>query len=107
MLHCSITVFPEESAMPNLNQTIDRSLAISRGVTTVLDRRIKDAAAAYIERTRRAQASYATSVGPAKGMSGAGPSQGANRAPPGGSAAATAASVGGSPIYFQQAWRDW
>ena len=93
--------------MPNLNQTIDRSLAISRGVTTVLDRRIKDAAAAYVERTRRAQASYATPVGPAKGMSAAGPSQGANRAPPGGSAAATAASVGGSPIYFQQAWRDW
>ena len=89
--------------MPNLNQTIDRSLAISRGVTTVLDRRIKDAAAAYIERTRRAQASYATSVGSAKGMSAAGPSQGANRAPPGVSAAATAASVGGSPIYFQQA----
>jgi pimeloyl-ACP methyl ester carboxylesterase len=107
MLHCSIIAFPEESAMPNLNQTIDRSLAISRGVTTVLDRRMKDAAAAYVERTRRAQASYATSVGPANGMSAAGPSQGANRAPPGGSAAATAASVGGSPIYFQQAWRDW
>jgi pimeloyl-ACP methyl ester carboxylesterase len=77
MLHCNIAVFPEESAMPNLNQTIDRSLAISRGVTTVLDRRMKDAAAAYVERTRRAQASYATSVGPANGMN------------------------------FQQAWRDW
>jgi pimeloyl-ACP methyl ester carboxylesterase len=77
MLHCNIAVFHEESAMPNLNQTIDRSLAISRGVTTVLDRRMKDAAAAYVERTRRAQASYATSVGPANGMN------------------------------FQQAWRDW
>jgi len=63
--------------MPNLNQTIDRSLAISRGVTTVLDRRMKDAAAAYVERTRRAQASYATPLGPANGMN------------------------------FQQAWRDW
>ena len=93
--------------MPNLNQTIDRSLAISRDVTTVLDRRMKDAAAAYVERTRRAQATYATSVGPANGMSADGSSRGANRAPAGGGAAATAASVGGSPIYLQQAWRDW
>jgi len=45
--------------MPNLNQTIDRSLSISRGVATVLERRMRDAYGAYFERLRRAQVAYA------------------------------------------------
>jgi pimeloyl-ACP methyl ester carboxylesterase len=45
--------------MPNLNQTIDRSLSISRGVANVLDRRVREAYAAYAERIRRANARYA------------------------------------------------
>jgi pimeloyl-ACP methyl ester carboxylesterase len=47
--------------MPNLNQTIDRSIAISRNVTSMLERRLRDAFAAYHERVRRAQAVYAAS----------------------------------------------
>src|SRR5690349_7426491 len=49
-------------AMPNLNQTIDRSLSISRNVATVLERRIRDAFAAYVEQIRAAQAAYAASL---------------------------------------------
>ena len=48
--------------MPNLNQTIDRSLSISRNVATVLERRIRDAFAAYVEQIRAAQAAYAASL---------------------------------------------
>jgi pimeloyl-ACP methyl ester carboxylesterase len=48
--------------MPNINQTIDRSLSISRNVATILERRIRDALTAYVERVRRAQARYAASV---------------------------------------------
>ena len=44
--------------MPNLNQTIDRSLSISRNVATVLERRIREAFTAYADRVRRAQAAY-------------------------------------------------
>ncbi len=47
--------------MPHLNQTIDRSLQISRNVATVLERRIKDAYQAYADRVRKAQAAYAQS----------------------------------------------
>ena len=47
--------------MPSLNQTIDRSLTISRNVATVLDRRVRDAYAAYAERIRDAQAAYLAS----------------------------------------------
>jgi pimeloyl-ACP methyl ester carboxylesterase len=47
--------------MPHLNQTIDRSLSISRNVATVLERRIKDASAVYADRIRNAQAAYAQS----------------------------------------------
>ncbi|HSU44417.1 MAG TPA: DUF3141 domain-containing protein, partial [Casimicrobiaceae bacterium] len=51
--------------MPNLNQTIDRSLSISRGVATVLERRLREAWADYATRIRRAQAAYAASAAPA------------------------------------------
>ncbi len=54
--------------MPNLNQTIDRSLSISRGVATVLDRRMRDAFTAYADRIRRAQATYAGAGVPGNGM---------------------------------------
>ena len=47
--------------MPSLNQTIDRSLSISRGVATVLDRRLRDAFTTYADRVRRAHATYAQS----------------------------------------------
>ena len=53
--------------MPNLNQTIDRSLSISRGVATVLERRIRDAYTAYFERLRRAHAAY-TATAPASAL---------------------------------------
>jgi pimeloyl-ACP methyl ester carboxylesterase len=51
--------------MPNLNQTIDRSLSISRGVATVLERRVREAYGDYATRIRRAQAAYAASAAPA------------------------------------------
>lgn len=63
--------------MPNLNQTIDRSLSISRSVATVLDRRVREAYAAYGERVRRAQAAFVASGPP------------------------------GNRLNPQQAWRDW
>jgi pimeloyl-ACP methyl ester carboxylesterase len=44
--------------MPSLNQTIDRSLQISRNVATVYERRMRDAAQAYADRVRTAQAAY-------------------------------------------------
>jgi pimeloyl-ACP methyl ester carboxylesterase len=47
--------------MPSLNQTIDRSLTISRNVANILDRRVRDAYAAYAERIRDAQAAYLAS----------------------------------------------
>ena len=54
--------------MPNLNQTIDRSLSISRGVATVLQRRGREAFAAYATRVRNAQATYVGPSIPAGGM---------------------------------------
>jgi hypothetical protein len=47
--------------MPNLNHTIDRSIAISRDVATTLERRIREASAAYYDRVRKAQAAYTAS----------------------------------------------
>jgi pimeloyl-ACP methyl ester carboxylesterase len=65
MLHCSIT---SEAFMPSLNQTIDRSLSISRGVASVLDRRMREATAAYADRVRRAQAAYVQAGVPGRGV---------------------------------------
>ncbi|HEX6138627.1 MAG TPA: DUF3141 domain-containing protein [Casimicrobiaceae bacterium] len=53
--------------MPNLNQTIDRSLSISRGVASVLDRRVREAFLAYAERVRGAHAAYAKAGVPVNG----------------------------------------
>ena len=52
--------------MPNLNQTIDRSLQISRNVATVYERRIREAVEAYTTRVRRAQAQFVADAAPAK-----------------------------------------
>ena len=51
--------------MPNLNQTIDRSLQISRNVATVYERRICEAVDAYTALVRRAQARYVADAAPA------------------------------------------
>ena len=44
--------------MPNLNQTIDRSLQISRNVGSTYQRRLRDAAEAYSNRVRKATARH-------------------------------------------------
>jgi len=44
--------------MPSLNQTIDRSLQISRNVATLFERRVREAADAYVGRVRTAVARY-------------------------------------------------
>ena len=44
--------------MPNLNQTIDRSLQISRSVASVYSRRVREATEAYAASVRKAQAGY-------------------------------------------------
>ena len=44
--------------MPNLNQTIDRSLQISRSVASVYSRRVREATEAYAANVRKAQAEY-------------------------------------------------
>ena len=44
--------------MPNLNQTIDRSLQISRSVASVYSRRVREATQAYAANVRKAQAEY-------------------------------------------------
>ncbi|MBN8477671.1 MAG: DUF3141 domain-containing protein, partial [Burkholderiales bacterium] len=44
--------------MPDLNKTIDRSIDISRNVSTTLGRRAKSAASAWGERVRGAQTAY-------------------------------------------------
>jgi pimeloyl-ACP methyl ester carboxylesterase len=44
--------------MPDLNKTIDRSMDISRMIASVLDRRIKEAGHAYVERVRKAQNAF-------------------------------------------------
>ena len=48
--------------MPDFNKTLDRSIDISRNVATVLDRRIKDASNAYVERVRKAQREFIESA---------------------------------------------
>ncbi|HYT97576.1 MAG TPA: DUF3141 domain-containing protein, partial [Casimicrobiaceae bacterium] len=48
--------------MPDLNKTLDRSIDISRNVAAVLDRRIKDASNAYVERVRKAQHEFLQSA---------------------------------------------
>jgi pimeloyl-ACP methyl ester carboxylesterase len=44
--------------MPHLNQTIDRSLQISRSVASVYSRRVREAMEAYAANVRKAQAEY-------------------------------------------------
>ena len=51
--------------MPNLNQTIDRSLQISRNVATMLERRLRAAGDAYAGRVRAAQNAYIRESAPA------------------------------------------
>jgi pimeloyl-ACP methyl ester carboxylesterase len=60
--------FLRRNSMPSLNQTIDRSLSISRGVATVFERRARDALAAYADRVRRAQAAYVEAGVPGRGV---------------------------------------
>jgi len=50
--------------MPNLNQTIDRSLQISRSVASVFERRIRAASEAYAARIRQARDTYASATAP-------------------------------------------
>ena len=45
--------------MPSLNQTIDRSLQISRSVGSVFERRMRAASEAYMSRVREARKAYA------------------------------------------------
>src|SRR5437762_4762618 len=52
--------------MPDLNKTLDRSIDISRNVAAVLDRRIKDASNAYVERVRKAQHEFLQSASTVK-----------------------------------------
>src|SRR5437773_12126999 len=52
--------------MPDLNKTLDRSIDISRNVATVLDRRIKDASNAYVQRVRKAQHEFFQSANTVK-----------------------------------------
>ena len=51
--------------MANLNQTIDRSLQISRNVAAVFERRVREAAQAYADRVRKAQATFIEGGAPA------------------------------------------
>ena len=44
--------------MPNLNQTIDRSLQISRSVSSLYSRRVREATEAFAAHVRKAQAEY-------------------------------------------------
>ena len=53
--------------MPSMNQTIERSLTISRTVSTLLDRRVRDSNQACTDRVRRAQQAFAQSALPALG----------------------------------------
>jgi len=50
--------------MPSLNQTIDRSLQISRSVASVFERRMRAASEAYVSRIREARSTYAQSITP-------------------------------------------
>src|SRR5436190_12552080 len=48
--------------MPNLNQTIDRSLQISRNVASMFERRMRAASETYVSRIREARTAYADST---------------------------------------------
>ena len=50
--------------MPSLNQTIDRSLQISRSVGSVFERRMRAASEAYMSRVREARNAYAQASSP-------------------------------------------
>jgi len=50
--------------MPNLNQTINRSLQISRNVASMFERRMRAASEAYVSRIREARGAYAESITP-------------------------------------------
>ena len=50
--------------MPTLNQTIDRSLHISRSVAGMFERRMRAAAEAYVSRVREARNTYAHAMTP-------------------------------------------
>jgi pimeloyl-ACP methyl ester carboxylesterase len=54
--------------MPNLNQTIDRSLQISRSVASVFERRMRSASQAYASRIREARNAYANVTTPAANL---------------------------------------
>ncbi|MHB8493479.1 MAG: DUF3141 domain-containing protein [Casimicrobiaceae bacterium] len=54
--------------MPSLNQTIERSLTISRSVSTLLDRRVRSANEAWTDRVRRAQSAFVQSGVPGHGV---------------------------------------
>src|SRR5512147_2813162 len=53
----------EAPTMADLNKSIDRSISISRNVSGVLSRRVKDACAAYGDHVRQAQADFASGAG--------------------------------------------
>jgi pimeloyl-ACP methyl ester carboxylesterase len=55
--------------MPNLNQSIDRSLQISRNVASLYERRVREAAEAYANRIRTALASYISEATPGQPQS--------------------------------------
>src|SRR5512135_350702 len=53
--------------MPSLNQTIDRSLTISRTVSSLLERRMQDAGTTCTNRLRRAQSAFVAAGVPGNG----------------------------------------
>ena len=55
--------------MPGLNQTIDRSLQISRSVGSMFERRMRAASEAYVSRLREARNAYARSLTPGAKLS--------------------------------------
>ncbi len=55
--------------MPNLNQSIDRSLQISRNVASLFERRVRQAAEVYANRVRHAVASYIEDTTPGQPFS--------------------------------------
>src|SRR6478609_1722169 len=50
--------------MPSLNQTIDRSLQISRNVASMFERRMRAASEAYVSHIREARSTYAQAIAP-------------------------------------------
>jgi len=68
MLHRNIKPQPPTAFMPSLNQTIDRSLQISRSVASVFERRMRTASQAYASRIREARNAYANATTPAANL---------------------------------------